>query len=204
MLLHSIILTFTAALAAAAPAPGFQGLGVVSAPGPAPTPTPVAASAADAGGNIEARDNFKGVATAISAKSPAPTKHTRDGAVDTSPISARDYAGLSIRCFDGLDCNGNQIAEWSDINNIPNGYFYGLYFKHPGNRLASCRFDVWNNLWGTFWMAPGGTDGQNAFALQHISGENYSNGWGQYCVNQWQWSTQGSDDVVKFAAAYRH
>lgn len=201
MLLHSIIITFTAVLVAAAPAPDFQGLGVASAVGPAPTPTTVAARAAD----IDARANFKGVATAMSAKSPAPTKHTRDGGVDTSPLSARDYAGLSIRCFDGLDCQGDQVAEWSDITNVPSGWYYGLYFTHAGDRLTSCRFDVWNNLWGTFWIAPGGANGENAFALQHISGENYSNGWGQYCVNQYEWTKKGSsDDVVKFAAAYRH
>lgn len=121
-------------------------------------------------------------------------------------VEARDndYAGFSVRCYDGPDCQGKPFYQSSDVIGRPalelSPEIRGLIFKfqHPANPIGSCRVDVWNGFAGNCYML--------ADDWVQISGKNYMHGWGQYCVNEWQDSFrgQGSKEVNKYVAVWRN
>ncbi|WOO78757.1 uncharacterized protein LOC62_02G002296 [Vanrija pseudolonga] len=153
----------------------------------APTPEPLADASADTSTVVDR--NTCGVTIPVDLIA-------RDA---SAPVEARDNAGFSVSCYNGPDCKGKPFYEWNDVigkpslSKIVRGTVYD--FQHPANQLASCRVDVWNGYKGNFYM--------RADNERQISGKNYPQGWGQYCVNEWKDSFQGTGMVNKYVVVWR-
>ncbi|WOO78758.1 uncharacterized protein LOC62_02G002297 [Vanrija pseudolonga] len=132
-----------------------------------------------------------GIVVAKDLGSSAPASRKVDKDAETAPLEARTTGAYSIFCFDGLDCTGTKLFEWIDnANNNKPGSGRWYRFPHYGDRLVSCRLDVWNGWTGEFHLQDESD--------RYISGQNYPKGWGQYCVNQLPYSTKGPGYVNKF------
>ncbi|KAL1409890.1 hypothetical protein Q8F55_003889 [Vanrija albida] len=196
MLFHTIVLTLTAALVTAAPAPEVQGGAVASTPGPVPSRLSVGA------GTQTKRGSNPQIVEPIFYKIERSPETAQDDDADTPQNLARDSASVNVRCFDRPDCTGNEIFPAGTVYTIPRGWMALWPYTQAGDILGSCRFDVWNNFGGKFWMMADAPSGKKPWDQPHVSGENFSNGWGQYCVNQWKDSMTAKENR-KLAAVQR-
>ncbi|KAL1409235.1 hypothetical protein Q8F55_006068 [Vanrija albida] len=137
---------------------------------------------------------------------PAPELPERDG--NSSTIAERgEYAGLAIRCFNGPRCQGKEIAFRADVY-WPRYSMSGQYIEKDLERRISCRFDVWNDWYGKFYitsMPRGMSEGNSKFWHQpRISEEKFDNGSGQYCVEESAGRFNSKDkNLIKLAVAER-
>ncbi|KAL1409234.1 hypothetical protein Q8F55_006067 [Vanrija albida] len=118
--------------------------------------------------------------------------------------------GISIRCFDSLDCTGRELASSGDFYDTVSGLGVGLFFDHAHDALASCRFDAWDGFEGRFHFvgfpqAANGTDKNSDWHRPPISEVVVSYGPGEFCVNQLEESLEGECESIdlKFAIARR-
>lgn len=144
------------------------------------------------------------LATAAPTANPLNNNDAASEAAHTREVIARDSAepfdntGLSIRCFDGLDCAGDIIFATGDWIGITPGYTYSWGFQHDPSRLASCRFDTWNDLQANFHLS--------TYMVQNaVSDVATSDGWGQNCVNQWAYTTESIGmNIEKIVVVFRN
>ncbi|WOO78756.1 uncharacterized protein LOC62_02G002295 [Vanrija pseudolonga] len=144
------------------------------------------------------------LATAAPAANPLINNNdAASGAARTPEVAARDSVepfdstGISIRCYDGLDCTGDIVFTSGDWNGIKPGWSYSWGFQHDSDRRVSCRFDTWNDLKASFWVS--------AYWIDHVvSQATYSEGWGQSCVNQLENTTESLGNIEKIAVLFRN
>lgn len=94
-------------------------------------------------------------------------------------LNSRD-GGFSVRCFASPACQGNVIGYVPDNYSLQSGSWasYGVNNAPP---TVSCRLDTWGGWAGTIYLSVGNPP----FSAPHVSGNNYSPGSGQYCVDIW-------------------
>ncbi|KAL1409236.1 hypothetical protein Q8F55_006069 [Vanrija albida] len=129
--------------------------------------------------------SIPGVGVIVPAPGIANNKRDDNSSSTVSERDDADYSGFSVRCFDGAKCQGRQLHSYEDRKSGRGGTF-GYYFEHPYDRPLSCRFDVWNGFDAKIWMSglPEGTPKEVGLWQENISKVKYTNGPGQYCVDQ--------------------
>ncbi|KAL1409888.1 hypothetical protein Q8F55_003887 [Vanrija albida] len=167
-----------------------------------------AAPAAEVNDSTTAQDNRVEVTQKIEVPEgftpPWETSDLSAGDGETSELDARQsyHPAMIIRCYAGKSCQGDLIKTSGDQWYIQPGTSYALPFSAPAYQDVSCRLDTWDDWRGKIYVAIDLQDGKGPFNSPAISGENYSPGSGQYCVDVYGHSA-GRADIGMWAVATR-